>query len=91
VDLLPIQENRPLGFALRFRPTYPDFLHGAPPTAACAAFIEESRMNFHQRKQGRQEIRSTLVRGAPVLLPLGLVMPGNIGESGGAGRNRTDA
>jgi hypothetical protein len=25
---------------------YPDFLHGAPPTAACAAFIKESRMKF---------------------------------------------
>jgi hypothetical protein len=30
----------------RFRPTYPDFLHGAPPTAACAAFIKESRTQF---------------------------------------------
>ena len=28
----------------RFRPTYPDFLPGAPPTPACAAFIKESRM-----------------------------------------------
>src|SRR5271155_3949506 len=27
-----------------FRPTYPDFLHGAPPSPACAAFIKESRM-----------------------------------------------
>jgi hypothetical protein len=25
---------------------YPDFLHGAPPTPACAAFIKESRMKF---------------------------------------------
>ena len=24
----------------------PDFLHGAPPTDACAAFIKESRMKF---------------------------------------------
>jgi hypothetical protein len=24
----------------------PDFLHGAPPTGACAAFIKESRMKF---------------------------------------------
>jgi hypothetical protein len=24
----------------------PDFLHGAPPTDACAAFSEESRMKF---------------------------------------------
>jgi hypothetical protein len=35
-----------VGFALRFRPKYPDFLHGAPPTPACAAFIKESRMKF---------------------------------------------
>jgi hypothetical protein len=35
-----------LGCARRFRPTYPDFLHGAPPTPACAAFIEEGRMKF---------------------------------------------
>jgi len=25
---------------------YPDFLHGAPPTSACAAFIEENRIKF---------------------------------------------
>ena len=25
---------------------YPDFLHGAPPTAACAAFFKESRIKF---------------------------------------------
>jgi hypothetical protein len=40
-----------------FRPTYPDFLHGAPPTSACAAFIKESRMkcanaNKVHRKSG---------------------------------------
>jgi hypothetical protein len=29
-----------------FRPTYPDFLHEAPPTPACAAFVKESRMKF---------------------------------------------
>jgi hypothetical protein len=29
-----------------FRPMYPDFLHEAPPTPACAAFIKESRMKF---------------------------------------------
>jgi hypothetical protein len=29
-----------------FRPMYPDFLHEAPPTDACAAFIKESRMKF---------------------------------------------
>jgi hypothetical protein len=25
---------------------YPDFLHEAPPTPACAAFFKESRMKF---------------------------------------------
>jgi hypothetical protein len=35
-----------MGYAHRFRPTYPDFLHGSPPTSACAAFLEESRMSF---------------------------------------------
>jgi hypothetical protein len=30
----------------RFRPMYPDFLHEAPPTPACAAFIKESRLKF---------------------------------------------
>jgi hypothetical protein len=33
-----------VSFARLFRPTYPDFLHGAPPTPACAAFFKESRM-----------------------------------------------
>jgi hypothetical protein len=41
----------------RFRPRFPDFLYGAPPTAACAAFIKESRMGYanankHNRKSG---------------------------------------
>jgi hypothetical protein len=35
-----------LGCAHRFQPMYPDFLRGAPPTDACAAFIKESRMQF---------------------------------------------
>jgi hypothetical protein len=34
------------GCAHLFRPTYPDFLHGAPPTSTCPAFIEESRLKF---------------------------------------------
>jgi hypothetical protein len=38
--------KRSLGYAHHFRPTYPDFLHGAPPTPACAAFNKESRMKF---------------------------------------------
>jgi hypothetical protein len=29
---------------IHFRPRYPDFLHGAPPTPARAAFSKESRM-----------------------------------------------
>jgi hypothetical protein len=39
-----MKEKRSLGFAHHFPPTYPDFLHAAPPTPACAAFIKESRM-----------------------------------------------
>jgi hypothetical protein len=35
----------------RFRPMYPDFLHGAPPIPACAAFIKESRMKFANAKK----------------------------------------
>jgi hypothetical protein len=46
----------------RFRPTYPDFPRGAPPTSVCAAFIEESRMKFANASQDPQEIRSTPVR-----------------------------
>src|SRR5271168_2324006 len=45
-DLPAIQKQRLWGCAHLFRPTYPDFLHGAPPTPACAAFIKESRMEF---------------------------------------------
>src|ERR1700723_139221 len=41
------KQKRWLGASPRlFRPRYPDFLHGAPPTPACAAFIKESRMKF---------------------------------------------
>jgi tetratricopeptide (TPR) repeat protein len=39
-------ESDRLGCAHFFRPTYPDFLHGALRTNACAAFIKESRMKF---------------------------------------------
>src|SRR5450631_3394203 len=39
----------------RFRPMVPDFLHEAPPTDACAAFIKESRMEFaNARKLNRK-------------------------------------
>jgi hypothetical protein len=42
----PYNKGNRSGFARRFRPTYPDFLHGASPTSACAAFIEESRIKL---------------------------------------------
>jgi hypothetical protein len=62
-----IEEKRSLGFAHRFRPTYPDFLHGAPPTPACAAFIEESRMKLtNARKLDRKSGVRFGERGAPV-------------------------
>jgi len=37
-------KERSSGCAHLFRPMYPDFLHEAPPTSACAAFIKESPM-----------------------------------------------
>jgi hypothetical protein len=49
---------------------YPDFLHGAPPTASCAAFIKESRMKF---VNASKFYRKSGVRfgehGAPVRFP----------------------
>jgi hypothetical protein len=64
-----------LGFAHRFRPTYPDFLHGAPPTAACAAFIKESRMKFaNARKLDRKSGVRLGERGAPVRVPASVVL-----------------
>ena len=57
------------GCAHHFRPTYPDFLHGAPPTSACAAFIKESRMKFaNARELDRKSGVRFGERGAPVLL-----------------------
>jgi hypothetical protein len=35
----------------------PDFLHGAPPTGACAAFIKESRMKFVNARELDRKIR----------------------------------
>jgi hypothetical protein len=62
-----LSRKRSLGFARHFRPTYPDFLHGAPPTSACAAFIEESRMEFtNARKLDRKSGVCFGERGAPV-------------------------
>jgi hypothetical protein len=67
MDLLVIQQERLWGFAHLFRPTYPDFLHGAPPTSACAAFIKESRMEFvNARKFYRKFGVRFGERGAPV-------------------------
>jgi hypothetical protein len=43
---LTTSRKRSLGCAHHLRPMYPDFLHGAPPTPACAAFIKESRMKL---------------------------------------------
>jgi hypothetical protein len=43
-------QSRWKGYARLFRPMVPDFLHGAPPTDACAAFIKESRMEFVNAK-----------------------------------------
>ena len=36
---------------------YPNFLHEAPPTDACAAFIKESRMKFVNARKLNREIR----------------------------------
>ena len=56
-----------MGCAHHFRPTYPNFLHGAPPTPACAAFIKESRMKFdNARKLDRKSGVRWCERGAPV-------------------------
>jgi hypothetical protein len=55
------------GFAHLFRPTYPDFLHEAPPAPSCAAFIKESRMKFaNARKLHRKSGVRWGERGAPV-------------------------
>ena len=52
-----------VGAARLFRPRYPDFLHGAPTTSACAAFIEESRMKF--ANASRLDRKSGVRFGAP--------------------------
>jgi hypothetical protein len=53
------------GCAHLFRPMYPDFLHGAPPTAAHAAFIKESRMRVVDASQldRKSGVRPTARRG----------------------------
>jgi hypothetical protein len=41
---------------------YPDFLHEAPPTDACAAFIKESRMKFVNARELDRKSGCTLGR-----------------------------
>jgi hypothetical protein len=60
-----MQRKRSLGCAHHFGPTYPDFLHGAPPTAACAAFNKESRMQYAKKLDRKSGVRCG-ERGAPV-------------------------
>jgi hypothetical protein len=56
-----------VGFARLIRPRYPDFLHGAPPTPACAAFIKESRMkSANAGKLNRKSGVRWCEPGAPV-------------------------
>jgi hypothetical protein len=50
------------GCARSFSAHGPDFLHGAPPTAACAAFINESRMKFANANKFFRKSGCTLVR-----------------------------
>ena len=45
-----------------FRPMVPDFLHGAPPTAAYAAFIKESRVKFVNTRELDRKSGCTLRR-----------------------------
>jgi hypothetical protein len=60
------KQKRSLGCAHRFRPTYPDFLHEAPPTSACAAFFKESRMeSANARKFDRKSGVRWCERGHP--------------------------
>jgi hypothetical protein len=67
VNLLVDAANAIVGLRHRFRPTYPDFLHGAPPTPACAAFIKESRMKCaNAGKLDRKSGGRFGERGAPV-------------------------
>src|ERR1700723_1176087 len=67
--VLPTKQVSAYGASPRlFRPMYPDFLHGAPPTPACAAFIKESRMNFaNASKLDRKSGVRLGERGAPVI------------------------
>src|SRR5258708_30944668 len=67
-----VHKKQSLGFARHFRDTYPDFLQGAPPTSACAAFIKESRKKL--AKASKLDRKSGVrwgERGAPVRFPSG--------------------
>jgi hypothetical protein len=57
----PVQRAKALE-KYRFRPMVPDFLHGAPPTGACAAFIKESRMKFVNARELDRKSGCTLGR-----------------------------
>ena len=48
-----------------FGPMVPDFLHGAPPTGACAAFIKESRMKFVNARELDRKSGCTRGEGHP--------------------------
>ncbi len=48
---------------ISFWPRYPDFLHGSPPTAACAAFSKESRMK--RANASKVDRKSGVRRGEP--------------------------
>jgi hypothetical protein len=71
MGFVEMEERRLLGYAHRFRPRYPDFLHGAAPTSTRAAFIKESRIRF---RNASKVDRKSGVRfgepGAPVRFPL---------------------
>src|SRR5271155_2783226 len=51
-----------VGLRHLFRPMVPDFLHGAPQTGACAAFIKESRMKFVNARELDRKFGCTLGR-----------------------------
>jgi hypothetical protein len=68
---------RSMGYAHHFRPTNPDFQHGAPPTSVCAAFIKESRMKVtNASKLDRKSGVRCCERGVPVRFPPTLPPPG---------------
>jgi hypothetical protein len=60
-----------------FRPMVPDFLHGAPPTDACAAFIKESRMKFVNARELDRKSGCTLGRTwgtRPITFEIGVTL-----------------